>query len=136
MRQTNKRPSRKVSGWGVFVIAFPLESASAETGTLNATVFLTFLGRLLRGADEKVFLIVDHLKVHEAAAVEAWVAQRRDRIEIFYLPRWAPELNPDEYLNHDTKAGVNAEKLPDSRDELRVNLHCFMQSLSIYPDAS
>jgi len=56
-----------------------------------------------------------------------------DRIEIFYLPRRAPELNPDEYLNHDTKAGVNAARLPDTRAELRSNLQRFMQKIVKLP---
>lgn len=103
------------------------------TGTMTAVVFISFLERLLRGADKKIFLIVDRLKVHTSAAVDAWVAERRDRIEIFTLPRGTPELNPDEYLNNDTKRGVNAARLPETRDELRSNLQCFMHKLVNLP---
>jgi transposase len=40
--------------------------------------------------------------------VRAWVRAHRDEIELFYLPPYAPELNPDEYLNGDLKLGVAA----------------------------
>src|SRR5262249_39472352 len=67
-------------------------------GTMDAALFLVFLTRLLQTTTRKVFLIVDHLRAHEAAQVEGWVKARPGRIELFYLPRRAPELNPDEYL--------------------------------------
>ena len=73
------------------------------TQTMTAALFLVFLGRLLRSTTGKVFLIVDRLRAHMTPEVEAWVAAHHDRIEVFYLPRYAPELNPDEYLNNDLK---------------------------------
>ena len=46
----------------------------------------------------KIFLIVDRLKAHEAKKVEAWAAEHRDRIELFFLPRYAPERNADDVI--------------------------------------
>jgi transposase len=103
-------------------------------GTMTAALFIVFLSRLLRGADRKVFLIVDRLKAHVAAAVETWVAARRERIELFYLPRRAPELNADEYLNNDLKGTVNAEGLPHSAGELQGRMEAFLQRLSQLPE--
>jgi transposase len=103
------------------------------TGTLDAALFLTFLARLVRGAKRKIFLIADRLRAHDSATVHEWIGRHRNQIEIFYLPRGAPELNPDEYLNHDTKAGVNATKLPETRTELRSNLQRFMQKIVKLP---
>jgi transposase len=60
-------------------------------GALNTALFLTFLQRLVRSARSKVFLIVASLKVHKAGKVEAWVAQHRDKIALFFLPAYAPE---------------------------------------------
>lgn len=88
-------------------------------GTMTAAVFLVFLSRLAQGARKKIFLIVDRLPAHTTAAVEAWLAEREDKIEMFYLPRRAPELNPDESLNNDIHSGVNASRLPDTQGELR-----------------
>ena len=102
-------------------------------GMLDSALFLVFLDRLLRLTNKKVFLIVDRLRAHKSAAVQEWLASRKERIEIFYLPCGAPELNPDEYLNHDTKAAVNAGKLPSTRDELQSNLNAFMLKLAQLP---
>ncbi len=59
-------------------------------GALNADLFLTFLKRLIKAADRKVFLIVDNLRVHKAHKVTAWVDKHKDRIELFFLPAYAP----------------------------------------------
>jgi transposase len=103
------------------------------TGKMNAALFIVFLTRLLAGASRKVFLIVDHLSVHEAAAVDEWLADKTDRIEVFYLPKYAPERNPDEYLNCDVKANINTDGLPKDREELQGKLHRFMQRLAKLP---
>jgi transposase len=102
--------------------------------TMTAALFITFLGQLLRGAKRKVFLIADRLTAHQAAEVKEWVAARGDRIELFYLPRRAPELNPDEYLNNDVKGSVNAEGLPHNKGELQARLETFMHKLGQLPD--
>jgi len=132
-------PELKVSGnrFRVNMVSTVTNEGKARfmtyTGTMDATLFLTFLARLIRGADRKIFLIADHLKTHDSAAVHDWLRQHKDQIEIFRLPRGAPELNPDEYLNNDTKAGVNANKLPETRAELRSNLQRFMRKLFRLP---
>jgi len=103
-------------------------------GTLDAAVFLTFLARLIAGASRKVLLIVDRLQAHRTPEVDAWVAARRDRIEVFYLPAYAPELNPVEYLNNDMKGTVNEAGLPPDRPTLRGRLLGFMRRLVRVPD--
>jgi len=55
-----------------------------------------------------VFLIVDNLRVHHSKLVREWLEEHREQIEVFYLPSYSPELNPDEYLNCDLKVGVHA----------------------------
>ncbi len=46
----------------------------------------------------KVFLILDNLKVHHGKLAAAWLEHHKDKIEVFFLPPYAPEYNPDEYL--------------------------------------
>ena len=104
------------------------------TRTMNAALFLVFLGRLLRSTTGKVFLIVDRLRAHMTPAVQAWVAAHHDRIEVFYLPRYAPELNPDEYLNNDLKGQVNATGLPHNQAEVRSHIQDFMRQLLHLPE--
>jgi transposase len=103
------------------------------TGKMNAALFIMFLTRLISGASRKIFLIVDNLSVHEAAAVKQWLSDKTDRIEVFCLPKYAPERNPDEYLNCDVKGNINTDGLPHSREELHGKLHRFMQRLAKLP---
>mgnify|MGYP001964493691 CR=1 FL=1 len=66
---------------------------------MNVTILIDFMKRLIRDAKRKVFLILDNLKVHHAKVVKAWLEDHQDEIEVFYLPPYSPELNPDEYLS-------------------------------------
>jgi len=82
---------------------------------------------------KKVFLIVDHLSVHEAAAVDRWLADKTDRIEVFYLPKYAPKRNPDAYPSCDVKANFNTDGVPKDHEELPGKLHRFMQGSAKLP---
>ena len=77
-------------------------------GTFTAQTMIKFLKRLIKDAKRKVFLILDNLRVHHAIMVREWLDEKqiRELIEVFYLPSYSPELNPDEYLNCDLKGGV------------------------------
>ncbi len=101
--------------------------------TMTAALFITFLERLLGETTRKVFLIVNRLKAHEAKEVQAWTADHRDRIELFFLLRYAPERNPDDYLNNDLKGGINTTALAGSKEELRAKIEGFMIKLLHLP---
>lgn len=76
----------------------------------TAPVFIEFLTRLVRKADRMIFLIVDGHPVHRSAAVRAWVEENSKKIRLFFLPPYAPESNPDEYLNNDLKSNAVGRK--------------------------
>lgn len=87
---------------------------------LNAKLFIEFLGRMLRAdADRKLFLIVDSHPAHKAAQVTRWLqekpTERSQRLELFFLPGYSPELNPDECLNQDTKQAMKKTRPRDQR---------------------
>lgn len=75
----------------------------------NADKLIEFLEALIKDAGKKVFLILDNLRVHHSKPVKAWVAKRQDKIELFYLPSYSPELNPEERLNGDLKQAIGAK---------------------------
>lgn len=77
-------------------------------GNMNANVLIDFMARLIKDTQRKVFLVLDNLQVHHARKVKGWLAKHEDEIEVFYLPAYSPELNTDEYLNCDLKAGVHS----------------------------
>jgi transposase len=102
--------------------------------TMTGALFVTFLAQLLAGVSRKLYLIADRLPAHEATVVDAWVLEHSSQLELFYLPRRAPERNPVEYLNNDLKSGVNAEKLPEDKQELRSNMQRFLHRLAKLPE--
>jgi transposase len=102
-------------------------------GALNAVIFLGFLRRLITGAPRKVFLIVDNLRVHRARLVTAWVQANADRIKLFYLPPYAPEHNPDEFLNNDVKQAMARRRIPRTKAAMTSGLRSYMRSLQRRP---
>lgn len=75
---------------------------------MNAQTLIKFMKRLIKDAEKKVFLILDNLRVHHSQMVKEWLAEHKTQIEVFHLPAYSPELNPDEYLNCDLKVGVHS----------------------------
>ena len=102
-------------------------------GSLNAAVFLVFLGKLVEGATRKILLIADRLQAHKTPEVLAWVEAHKDQIELFFLPAYSPELNPVEYMNNDMKGEVNKAGLPDDRETLHARIMAFMDKLAGIP---
>jgi transposase len=87
-------------------------------GALNSTILIDFFKRLIKGQKKKVFLILDNLRVHHSKPVKHWLAQHAEYIEVFYLPSYSPELNPDEMANADLKQAVT--KLAPARTKLQL----------------
>ncbi len=96
-------------------------------------VFLKFLRRLVRHARGRVFLIIDGHPVHRAASIKRWVAEQDGRVEIFFLPGYSPELNPDEYLNNDVKANAVGRCRARDHQELVNNVRGYLRSTQKYP---
>jgi transposase len=88
------------------------------SGALNARILIGFMERLIRNREQKIFLVLDSLRGHHSRPVQQWLAEHADRIEVFYLPRYSPELNPDELLNADLKQHVTRAAPPRTKGAL------------------
>ncbi len=102
-------------------------------GSMNADVLIDFMKRLIKDANKKVFLILDNLRVHHAKVVKEWLQDNIKKIEVFYLPAYSPELNPDEYLNCDLKQGVHSGKPARSKEQLKKKVSSHMRMLQKKP---
>jgi len=102
-------------------------------GALTAVLFLSFLRRLIRAAPRKVFLIVDNLRVHRARPVTEWVQANQDWIELFYLPPYAPEHNPDEFMHNDLKQALARRRAPKTKAAMKSELLSYMHGLQKRP---
>ena len=101
--------------------------------TMRATVLIRFLKRLVKSVDKKVYLILDNLRTHHSQPVREWVEKNKNKIALFYLPSYSPDLNPDEYLNNDLKSAVG--KAPQSRKKgkLETTAKSKMKSIQKQP---
>jgi transposase len=104
---------------------------SVFEGNFVVSVFLTFLQRLIKQAKgRKLFLILDGHPVHKAKAVQEWLTQQKPALELFFLPGYSPELNPDELLNQELKATVFQQGRPKNKNELKSKLKARLYSHS------
>lgn len=102
-------------------------------GSMNADILIDFCKRLIKTAKRKVYLILDNLRVHHAKVFKAWLEKHSKEITVFYLPSYSPELNPDEYLNCDVKAGVHSGKPARSKEQLKKKVISHMRMLQKKP---
>jgi transposase len=100
---------------------------------IDADLLIDFLRRLAREAKRKVFLILDNLKAHKAPEVKAWLERHRTRIEVFYLPSYSPELNPDELLNADLKQAITKAAPRRGKGELKQAVVGYLRKLANAP---
>ena len=102
-------------------------------GTMNSQRFISFLKRLIKGANKKIYLILDNLRVHHSKMVKKWAEDNKEEIALFFLPSYSPERNPDEYLNCDLKYGLAQKPSPKNEKQLKKNLRSHMKLLQRNP---
>jgi transposase len=101
-------------------------------GRVNASVFRDFLRRLITGMERKIFLIVDGHPAHKARLVSRFVADNAEAIELFFLPPYAPELNPDELAWGHIKTRI-AKATVQTKEELKAMVERVMRRLQRMP---
>ncbi len=102
--------------------------------TMTAKVLIRFMKRLIKDAKRMVFLILDNLRVHHAKIVKAWLKENKASIEVYYLPAYTPDMNPDEYLNCDLKQNIRASSPARNQEQLHKKVLGHMRRLQALPD--
>lgn len=95
-------------------------------GTFNGTVFISFLAQLIKYKQYKIFLVVDGHSAHKTKLVNAWLEEYKNKIELFFLPPYSPELNPQEYVNQDLKTNIIGKKPPINKAQTKNNVENFI----------
>lgn len=103
-------------------------------GAFNHERLIEFFEALVKEADRKVFLILDNLGVHHCKPVKAWLAEHSEQIEVFYLPSYSPELNPDERLNAELKHVIGSKVPARTKARLRAVTDEHMTQLKQQPE--
>lgn len=106
-------------------------------GAFNHERLIEFFGALVadgRRRGQKVFLILDNLGVHHCKPVKAWLARHQADIEVFYLPSYSPELNPDERLNADLKHAIGTKVPVRTKAKLHAAANEHMAFIAAHPE--
>jgi transposase len=101
---------------------------------MDSELLIKFMTRLIKDARRKVFLILDNLRAHHSKEVKGWLEEHREQIEVFHLPSYSPELNPDEYLNGNLKTKVHSGSPVRNRGDLEKKTRSFMRTLLKRPE--
>lgn len=104
--------------------------------TMTAKVLKKFLRALIESTPGKVFLILDNLRVHHAKVVKRWLERKTVKryLEVFFLPAYSPELNPDEYLNCDLKSMIHSGPAAKTVEELKKVTRSCMLTIQRRPE--
>jgi transposase len=102
-------------------------------GTSNAQVFEQFLRQLMMGAKQPIILVVDGHSIHKINLVKEYVQSTNGMLELYYLPPYSPQLNPDEQVWKNIKERV-AKQFPKDKYELRSMIRKALERLQNLPD--
>lgn len=93
----------------------------------NTSVFIQFLSQMIRYSKQKIFFITDNHPSHKTKILMEWLKKNKEKIEVFFIPPYSPELNPQEYLNQDLKTNIIGKKRAINKDQLKANIDGFMK---------
>ena len=102
-------------------------------GRSTAETFKQFLEHLMFGADQPIILVVDGHPIHKAKLVTEYVASTNSMLELYFLPPYSPQLNPDEQVWKNVKERV-AKQGPRDKYELRVMIRKALERLQELPE--
>ena len=92
----------------------------------NSEVFKTFLAQMIKYSKRKLFFITDNHPAHKTKKLMQWLEEHKNRIEVFFIPPYSPELNPQEYVNQDLKTNIIGKKRAINKEQLKNNINEFM----------
>jgi transposase len=102
-------------------------------GKVNGSVFVEFLKRLMHNAAKPIFLILDGGSYHRSRPVKEYVAGLGGKLQLFFLPPYSPELNPDEQVWNYVKHHGVAKAALRSGNELKHFVMARLRSLQKMP---
>lgn len=104
-----------------------------QTG-FNGKAFIDFLSRLIKTTGRKLFIIADAHPVHRAGKVKQWIEANKGKIELHFLPGYAPQLNADEYFNQHFKSNGMGKQRPATKTEMVSMARALAKSIQARPE--
>ena len=99
------------------------------TDRFNAAKFIQLLKHFLARRRRPVMLILDSHPAHVAKSVAQFVQSQRGRLEFYFLPGYAPDLNPDEFVWKHLKSHGLAKRPLEQRESLRARVIADLQAI-------
>lgn len=104
-------------------------------GRLTGDRFVEFLKDFLKGRTKPVLLIVDNHPTHRAKVVSTFVQSLGGSLEIFFLPGYSPDLNPDEFVwQHLKTNGIRKKPLQQNEsllERIRNDLQAIQKNIPL-----
>ncbi len=96
---------------------------SPKPGSVDGPTTVAFLRSVRRHVPAPVLLVWDRLPAHVSRLTRDWIATQHHWLEVEWLPPYAPELNPVEYLWGHLDATYLANFVPDELAALEAQVH-------------
>lgn len=103
------------------------------TERLNARYFLTLLKSFMRRRRSPVFLVLDRHPAHIARLVANYVQEQEGFRELHFLPGYAPDLNPDEFVWNHVKSHGTSKRPLYKNESLRNRLKRDLEAIKATP---
>ena len=103
------------------------------SGTVNAAVFIQFLKDFMKGRRNPVLLVVDGLPAHKANSVREYVKSTGGKLELHFLPTYAPDLNPDEFVWNYLKQNGTSKTPLRKNESLKARVHADLTAIKQDP---
>jgi len=103
------------------------------TGRLNASLFKEFLQDFLKYRRRPVMLIVDSHPSHKAKLIAKYIKELEGRLELYFLPGYSPDLNPDEFVWHHMKNNGVSKKPLHKNEALRERVETDLSDIKNNP---
>lgn len=102
---------------------------SIQESNIKSKEYIEFLKTLIKGRERTLILIVDRASFHKSKDVRMFVRSRREKIRIYFLPRYSPEMNPDEQVWNEVKSKKIGRKAIKTKKLLKKALYSELRSL-------
>ncbi|MEY3760673.1 MAG: hypothetical protein RIR39_2164 [Pseudomonadota bacterium] len=102
---------------------------SIKDGTINGERYIEFLEQLISNRSRPLILLVDHATFHDSKQVREFVRTHRSQLRVFFLPKWAPEFNPDEQVWNEIKNNRIGKQAVKNKEDLKERLVSALDSL-------
>ena len=123
---TNKRGGYNILS---IVTAQGAMNYSISEGSVDSSRYIKFLKQLISGREKPLIIIADRASFHKSKKVREFVRENRARIRVYFLPKYSPELNPDEHVWRNIKDERIGKQPIKDKPDLKKRLRSALVSL-------